>query len=272
MVCFAVSERAQVELLPLLGECFHFLWHAPGKREGKRGLLGVEVLNFWKQGGSASIYPSSSHVTSRWPWRLFSHKSSADACSQTRVQVPQTPAKSGNEGVCVCVCARPISGEVKSECGPGAAREWRWTPPALNPTASRWAAEMSSRTDGPEQITNNTQRYKTAETHCWRWLILQTEIWGRTTEKKEGGREGEPGRRGREVQEHQVQDTKIYVSFSALWNPPFFFFRTKIHHVCPNTYFFAEGENVDRRKASAGGEVKRTQPTLFSPISSILLD
>lgn len=43
-------------------------------------------------------------------------------------------------------------------------------------TVSRWAAEMSSRTDGPEQITNNMPHSETAETHGWRRLILQTEI------------------------------------------------------------------------------------------------
>lgn len=107
-------------------------------------------------------------------------------------------------------------------------------PPRFN--MSRWAAEMSSRTDGRERITNNSQPYKTAETHCWRWLILQTEIWGRTTEKKRGGggrlgrkrREGGRGemQRGGE-QEHQVQDTKLYVSFSPLKSSVF---QNEIHH------------------------------------------
>lgn len=107
-------------------------------------------------------------------------------------------------------------------------RKWVWPraaksgvdPPEF--TTSRWAAEMSSRTDGPEQITNNTQRSKTAETHCWRWLILQKEIWGRTTEKRvweEGGVGG--GGAERVEQEHQVQDTK-YMFPSLCTEKPLF--------------------------------------------------
>lgn len=56
-------------------------------------------------------------------------------------------------------------------------RKATWIPPPPPQfTVSRWAAEMSSRTDGPEQITNNMPHSETAETHGWRRLILQTEI------------------------------------------------------------------------------------------------
>lgn len=67
---------------------------------------------------------------------------------------------------------QPVSSE-ENECGPGPQKSGM-DPPQF--TMSRWAAEMSSRMDGPEQITNNMQHSKTAETHGWRWLILQTEI------------------------------------------------------------------------------------------------
>lgn len=136
-------------------------------------------------------------------------------------------------------------------------------PPQFN--MSRWAAEMSSRTDGRERITNNSQPYKTAETHCWRWLILQTEIWGRTTEKKggwgEAWEEEEVGRarwdaEGRRTGASGTRHKTICFLLSteklcfSEWNPSLF----------PNTHFLQRKrrkEKLDRRKASAGGKVSR---------------
>lgn len=58
--------------------------------------------------------------------------------------------------------ARPISGG-DNECGPGPQSAPPYSPPPTSST-SRWAAEMSSSADGPEQITNNAWHYSTAET------------------------------------------------------------------------------------------------------------
>lgn len=57
MAAFLFSKASTGGISAALGECFDFLWHAPGYREDRRGLLGVEVLNFSKQGGSTSIFP-----------------------------------------------------------------------------------------------------------------------------------------------------------------------------------------------------------------------
>lgn len=172
------------------------------------------------------------------------------------------PDKSGNERGCTACLGW---------------REWVWPraaksgvdPPQF--TTSRWAAEMSSRTDGPEQITNNTQRYKTAETHCWRWLILQTEIWGRTTEKKGGLR----GRGGRETQRGENRSirykTQKYMFPSLHWKAPF---QNEIHHVflIHTSRRGGEGEKnwTEERQVLVG---KWTDSAYFiRAISSILLD
>ena len=106
------------------------------RQEGTPGCWSVKLL---KTGRKRFYLPSSSHVMSRWPWRLFLHKSSADACSQTRVQVPPTPAKSGNEGV----CARPISGEGRASVAQGRRRKRQAPPPSIRPRHAglpKWAA------------------------------------------------------------------------------------------------------------------------------------
>lgn len=192
---------------------------------------------------------------SRWPSCLYTKTQLTPAAKQGSGSTPHRlryPDKSGNERA--------------YRWG-----EWVWPraarsgvdPPQF--TASRWAAEMSSRTDGPEQITNNTQRSKTAETHCWRWLILQTEIWGRIKEKRgSGGKRREGGRAGTQRGENRSirYKTQKYMFPSqpwkslSQWNPSRF----------PNTFFLerrGRKENLDIRKASAGGKVNR-QSLLYS--------
>lgn len=167
--------------------------------------------------------------------------------------------------VCLCVRIRPISGE-ENEHGPGL---WgaAWLPPQF--TTSRWAAEMSSRTDGPEQITNNTQRYKTAETHCWRWLILQTEIWGRTTEQNKGGRGGRADTQREENRSIRYKPQQ-YMFPSQCWKSPF---QNEIHHVflIHTSCRGGKGKKIrtEERQVLVG---KWKDTAYFKAISSILLD
>lgn len=163
---------------------------------------------------------------SRWPWYLY-RKTQLTPAATTGFRFPPHrllhPNKSGNERGCTAHLRW---------------RKWVWPraaksgvdPPQF--TTSRWAAEMSSRTDGPEQITNNTQRSKTAETHCWRWLILQKEIWGRTTEKRvweEGGVGGREERTGASGTRHK----NICFLLNAVKSP---FSEWNLSRF-PNTYF-----------------------------------
>lgn len=180
-----------------------------------------------------------------------------------RFHTPPPPLPSGNERGCTARLRW---------------REWVWPraaksgvdPPQF--TTSCWAAEMSSHTDGPEQITNNTQRYKTAETHCWRWLILQTEIWGRTTGKKKGGvwEEEEGGRhRGGRTGASGTRHKNMFPSLH--WKAPF---QNKIHHVflIHTSHRGGEGKKnwTEERQVLVG---KWTDSAYFiRAISSILLD
>ncbi|KAK5849899.1 hypothetical protein PBY51_014196 [Eleginops maclovinus] len=110
---------------------------------------------------------------SRWPQCLYTKTQLTPAAKESSGSTPHRlryPTSLGNERV--RLHAYSLS-QVRMSVAQGC-EERPGSPPQF--TTSRWAAEMSNRTDGPEQITNNTQRYKTAETHCWRWLILQTEI------------------------------------------------------------------------------------------------
>lgn len=192
------------------------------KTEG--GLLGVKVLNFWKHGGNTStfLFPlkpcldGPDAFTQKLSWCLQLNRVQGSTPHRPRYPTSQVMSMRA------CVYGPQVRGGVGEWVWPrgceeprGSVRQLRMIPPQFD--TSHWAAEMSSRTDGPEQITNNTQRYKTAETHCWRWLILQTEIWGRTTEKKGGGQEDEEGRESRDTEEeeeeaereHQVRDRNM---------------------------------------------------------------
>lgn len=155
------------------------------------------------------------------------------------------------------------SDESGNECRCAARLRWgEWVWPRAAPcqsTASRCVAEMSSRTDGPEQITNNAERYKIAETHCWRWLIRQTEIWGTTTAKKKKKKGGEEGGRARwdtegSEQEHQVQDTKICF---LLCTEKLLLRMKSITFLLIHTSCRGGGRRLDRGKPSAGGKVNR---------------
>lgn len=189
------------------------------------GLLGVKVLNFWKHGGNTStfLFPlmpcldGPDAFTQKLSWRL--------QLNRVQGSTPHRPSYPTSQVMSMraCVYGPQMRGGVGEWVWPrgceeprGSVKQLRTIPSQFD--TSHWAAEMSSRTDGPEQITNNTQRYKTAETHRWRWLILQTEIWGRTTEKKKGGgQEDEEGRESRDTeeeeeeaeQEHQVRDRNM---------------------------------------------------------------
>lgn len=165
---------------------------------------------------------------------------------------------------------QPISG-AENECGPRP-RKSGVDPPQF--TTSRCAAEMSSRTDGREQITNNTQHYKTAETHCMRWLILQTEIWGRTTGKKRGGgfrrkrREGGRGETQRGENRSIRYKTQNYMFPSLHWKA---LFQNEIHHVfLIHTSCRGKKNRTEERQVLVG---KWADSAYFIlAISSILLD
>lgn len=114
-------------------------------------------------------------------------------------------------------------------------------------STSHWAAEMSSCTDGPEQITNNARRYKTAETRCWRRLILQTETQRKPKKKnweEKEGREpigsgtGASGTRHRNICSENLRFSVKSIMFSE--------------HVLLLLLLL-----LDRRKALAGGKVNR---------------
>lgn len=156
----------------------------------------------------------------------------------------------------------------------GCVRWLRMIPPQF--TTSHWAAEMSSRTDGPEQITNNTQRYKTAETHCWRWLILQTEIWGRTTEREKRGSGGKGGEGARAETQREGNrsiryKTQKYMFTSLRWKSPF---QNEIHHVFLIHTSCRRGKGKKSRTEERQALVGKWTDTAYFilAISSILLD
>lgn len=71
-----------------LSQSFEFFWHAPGWREDRRGLLGVEVLNFWKTKRKHIHLSFSSQIVSRWPWYLYTKIQLMPAAKQVQVPHP----------------------------------------------------------------------------------------------------------------------------------------------------------------------------------------
>lgn len=155
------------------------------------------MLNFWKQRGNTSIFLFffPSQALSQWH-RCTVHKHSAGACSQTRLRFhTPSPFRKPNPSSQVMSTHVRMLGcnlQVRWQRGEWLRPRGGFTPHNPPPTLlfrlssprhtglQKWAASRM-RLSKSQTIHG---RYKRAETRSWRWLMLQTEIWG-TTRKKE---------------------------------------------------------------------------------------
>lgn len=144
-------------------QCCEFLWHAPGYGEHRKGTLGCWSVKLVKT-VREHVYLSPS--VSRWPFNTETQPKPEAKQAKVPHPIASTPKLTGNE----CV---PSQVE-ENQCGLRVCEEWRGSM-RRSITQRRWNEQV----DEFERIANNT------ETHCWRRLILQTEI-GLEQQKREG--------------------------------------------------------------------------------------